>query len=267
MPLVVDVRSILKPYYKVPDSASFIIVHVYHLTQETTTATSYHYHYHHLYQQHIATLAPHVCTHLHLLEVETSIDRAERDLLIKLATGMSTDLPTTLPCQVTTGYETRLPCEYCLSFGNMSSHTKLTISSQCVRKPPPKRLESVCLAVVNLDQTRTGASSGIGRAIALLFAHEGAHVVCADLSQRAGGGLEDADSDEGETEPETHLFIRQSGGSSLFVHADVRIARDVENLVRRTVQEFGRLDVYVLQPWRSFHVSATTMSGLRSNEH
>ena len=145
--LLLTYEASLKPCYKVPDSASFIIVHVYHLTQENTTATShhYHYHYHHLHQQHIATLAPHVCTHLHLLEVETSIDRAERDLLIKLATGMSTDLPTTLPCQVTTGYETRLPCEYCLSFGNMSSHTKLTISSQCVRKPPPKKAR-VCLS-------------------------------------------------------------------------------------------------------------------------
>jgi len=90
---------------------------------------------------------------------------------------------------------------------------------------------------------RTGASSGIGRAIALLFAHEGAHVVCADLHHHAGG-VDDADSDEDNTELDTHVLIRQSGGNSMFVPVDIRLAQDVENLVGRTVQQFGRLDMY-----------------------
>jgi len=77
----------------------------------------------------------------------------------------------------------------------------------------------------------TGAGSGIGRAIALRFAQEGARVVIAEVNRDAGASAESE--------------IRAEGGSALFVPTDVSRAADVEAMVRRTVAEFGRLDVLV----------------------
>lgn len=75
----------------------------------------------------------------------------------------------------------------------------------------------------------TGASSGIGRAIALTWAREGAKVVVSDVN--VGGG------------EETAALVRATGGDALFVAADVGKPEDCEALVRRTVERHGRLDV------------------------
>jgi NAD(P)-dependent dehydrogenase (short-subunit alcohol dehydrogenase family) len=75
----------------------------------------------------------------------------------------------------------------------------------------------------------TGASSGIGRAVALLYAREGARVVVSDTNQ-AGG-------------EETVALVRKQGGDALFVAADVGKPSDAKNLVEQTVAHFGRLDV------------------------
>src|SRR5262245_5432150 len=74
----------------------------------------------------------------------------------------------------------------------------------------------------------TGASSGIGRASAIAFAREGARVVC--CARRV---------DEGE---EPARLAREAGGECIFVRADVSNPADVENLIRTTVDRFGRLD-------------------------
>ncbi len=74
----------------------------------------------------------------------------------------------------------------------------------------------------------TGGSSGIGRASALIFAREGAKVVVADMNTEGG--------------EETVRQIRAAGGEALFVPADVSKAAEVEALVRRTVEAYGRLD-------------------------
>ncbi|WP_216893080.1 glucose 1-dehydrogenase [Nocardia sp. ncl2] len=71
----------------------------------------------------------------------------------------------------------------------------------------------------------TGAGSGIGRASALLFAAEGARVVCADLSGH---------------EKETAAEI---GDAALAVHADVARAQDVSAMIDTAVAHFGRLDI------------------------
>ena len=76
----------------------------------------------------------------------------------------------------------------------------------------------------------TGATSGIGRASALLFAQEGARVVVTGRSEARGAAVK-AD-------------IESRGGEALFVRADVRLAGDCERVVGETLRRFaGRLDV------------------------
>ena len=75
----------------------------------------------------------------------------------------------------------------------------------------------------------TGASSGIGRAIALAWAREGAKVVVSDVNAQGG--------------EETAALVRAAGGDALFVPCDVGSAADCEALVKRAVAHYGRLDV------------------------
>jgi NAD(P)-dependent dehydrogenase (short-subunit alcohol dehydrogenase family) len=77
----------------------------------------------------------------------------------------------------------------------------------------------------------TGALTGIGRATALAFAHEGARLVVSGRRDEAGQALV--------------AELRAAGAEAEFVHADVRHESDVENLVDKTVSRFGRLDVAV----------------------
>lgn len=84
----------------------------------------------------------------------------------------------------------------------------------------------------------TGSSCGIGRAIALSFHHEGARVVCADIRETAVDSGDCADDDDnGDT---THGRI-----DATFIRTDVTNAEDMARLVRRTVELYGRLDVFV----------------------
>lgn len=80
----------------------------------------------------------------------------------------------------------------------------------------------------------TGASSGLGRAIALRYATEGASVVIADTIE--------APIEGGETTLER---IRAGGGNALFVHTDISDWNAVGHLVSETVRNFGRLDVMI----------------------
>ena len=75
----------------------------------------------------------------------------------------------------------------------------------------------------------TGASSGIGRAIALVWAREGAKVVVSDINTAAG--------------EETAALVRAQGGDALFVAADVGKPEDGRTLVQQAVARYGRLDV------------------------
>lgn len=94
----------------------------------------------------------------------------------------------------------------------------------------PGRLEKK-IAIV------TGSSSGIGRAISLAFAREGATVVCSDIST--------VSRNEASKEPEisTHDLISKEGGKAIFVKASVAKPEEVEALVKKTVEKFGRLDM------------------------
>jgi 7-alpha-hydroxysteroid dehydrogenase len=77
----------------------------------------------------------------------------------------------------------------------------------------------------------TGAGQGIGRGIAIGFAEAGADVVCAARTQSDI----DAVADE----------VRARGRRALAVPTDVMKTADLEQLVRATLDEFGRLDVLV----------------------
>jgi glucose 1-dehydrogenase len=77
----------------------------------------------------------------------------------------------------------------------------------------------------------TGASSGIGRAIAVSFAAEGARVVAADITEKPlEGGA-----------PTRELI----GEACTFERTDVAAWKEVDRLVSRTVERFGRLDIMV----------------------
>lgn len=77
----------------------------------------------------------------------------------------------------------------------------------------------------------TGASSGIGKAIAFRFAEEGAHVV---VSSRNLAGCENVAGD-----------IATKGGRALAISCDVRLEQDIKNLFDRTELEFGGVDIVV----------------------
>jgi NAD(P)-dependent dehydrogenase (short-subunit alcohol dehydrogenase family) len=77
----------------------------------------------------------------------------------------------------------------------------------------------------------TGAGRGLGRAIALAFAAEGARVVAAG---RTAGPLD-----------ETAALIREAGGTAVAVPADVTDSTQLGNLVREIVARFGGLDIAV----------------------
>ncbi|KAM0804897.1 hypothetical protein BDR22DRAFT_878570 [Usnea florida] len=69
----------------------------------------------------------------------------------------------------------------------------------------------------------TGSSSGIGRAIKIAYMCEGAKVVCADITHGQEGGED----------------------RSIFIEADMSGREDVQALVKKAVQRFGRLDIIV----------------------
>jgi NAD(P)-dependent dehydrogenase (short-subunit alcohol dehydrogenase family) len=77
----------------------------------------------------------------------------------------------------------------------------------------------------------TGALAGIGRATALAFAREGAHVVISGRRDEEGRKLE--------------AELRALGVEAEYIRSDVRHEEDVRGLIDRTVARFGRLDVAV----------------------
>ena len=75
----------------------------------------------------------------------------------------------------------------------------------------------------------TGAASGLGRVAAQVFAREGAKVIVSTDANIKGG-------------EETVRMIKSAGGEATFVKCDVSKAVDVEAMVNKCVQTYGRLD-------------------------
>jgi len=77
----------------------------------------------------------------------------------------------------------------------------------------------------------TGAARGIGRAIAMRCAHEGARVMIADVRDEQGRA--------------TVVEINKAGGTALYAHCDVSRRKQVDACVQRVVEKWGRIDVLV----------------------
>jgi NAD(P)-dependent dehydrogenase (short-subunit alcohol dehydrogenase family) len=76
----------------------------------------------------------------------------------------------------------------------------------------------------------TGASTGIGRGLAIGFGQEGARVVVCWHADKAGAA-------------ETCAAVREAGGQAIPVQADISLTEDSDALVTSAVAEFGRVDV------------------------
>jgi 3alpha(or 20beta)-hydroxysteroid dehydrogenase len=77
----------------------------------------------------------------------------------------------------------------------------------------------------------TGGGGGIGRAVCLALAREGARVLVVDLSREQGG--------------QTDALVREAGGQSRFVSADVSRADHVAGYVAQATAAWGRIDVFM----------------------
>lgn len=77
----------------------------------------------------------------------------------------------------------------------------------------------------------TGAGSGIGEAVALLFAKNGAAVVLSDMDDAGGQRVLEA--------------VRKDGGKGIYIHGDVSSHSDCEATVNAALKEFGHLNIAV----------------------
>ena len=77
----------------------------------------------------------------------------------------------------------------------------------------------------------TGCSGGIGKQIAIRFAQEGAKVaICARRFEKL---------------QETKALCEEAGAEVLALQCDVSIMADLENLVKQTIEKFGKIDILV----------------------
>ncbi|WP_295791917.1 SDR family oxidoreductase [uncultured Microbacterium sp.] len=97
----------------------------------------------------------------------------------------------------------------------------------------------------------TGADSGIGKAVALAYAREGADVAIAYL-------------DEHEDAEETRRFVEEAGRRAILLPGDVSDPAHCRDLVARTVEQFGKLDVLVVNA--AFQMSHDTLEEIETSE-
>src|SRR5712692_10019064 len=102
-------------------------------------------------------------------------------------------------------------------------HAQGRRQNNCIRgsKNMPGRVDGKVALV-------TGGASGIGRATALTFAREGAKLIIADMNEDGG--------------QQTVHMITEQGGEAIFVKTDVPKAVEVQALISKAVETYGRLD-------------------------
>ncbi|MHA1649790.1 MAG: SDR family NAD(P)-dependent oxidoreductase [Candidatus Helarchaeota archaeon] len=77
----------------------------------------------------------------------------------------------------------------------------------------------------------TGAASGIGRATAVLFAKEGAKLVLSDINEDGG--------------EETLQLVKKEGADAIFLKCDVTKGDDVKEMVEKTLEKYGKIDILI----------------------
>ena len=97
----------------------------------------------------------------------------------------------------------------------------------------------------------TGGDSGIGRAVAIAYAREGADVVISYLS-------EDSDAKE------VAQYVEDAGRKALLISGDVSAPQHCRDIIARTVEEFGRVDVLVNNA--AFQMSHETLEEIPDDE-
>ena len=75
----------------------------------------------------------------------------------------------------------------------------------------------------------TGAGSGIGRSVALIYAQEGANVIVSDINEKEGN--------------DTVQLITEKGGEAIFIKSDSSKAEENEKLVAATMDKYGALHI------------------------
>jgi citronellol/citronellal dehydrogenase len=95
-----------------------------------------------------------------------------------------------------------------------------------------------CMSFKNKTIVITGASRGVGKAIALKLAGEGANVVVAAKSveenPKLGGTIYSAAKD-----------IEVAGGNALPLQCDIRFEEQVQNVIQKTIETFGGIDILI----------------------
>ncbi|MET7988930.1 SDR family oxidoreductase [Streptomyces sp. NPDC005281] len=102
--------------------------------------------------------------------------------------------------------------------------------------PPPDHGEDSYQGAGRLQDRKavlTGGDSGIGRAVALAFAREGADVMFTYLAE-----------EKGEAE-ETARLVQDAGRTAVTVPCDIREEEQCRQLIERAVEEWGRIDILV----------------------
>ncbi|MFD6751814.1 SDR family oxidoreductase, partial [Streptomyces anthocyanicus] len=102
--------------------------------------------------------------------------------------------------------------------------------------PPPDHGEDSYRGSNRLQDKKTvltGGDSGIGRAVALAFAREGADVLFTYLPE------------EGQEAAETARLVEEAGRAAVAVPCDIRDEEQCRRLIERAVEEWGRIDVLV----------------------
>lgn len=109
------------------------------------------------------------------------------------------------------------------------------------------------MSFANMTAVITGATRGIGKAIALRLAREGANIVIAAKSVEENAKL-------GGTIFSAAAEIEAAGGKALAVQCDIRFDEQVQNVITKTIEKFGGIDILVN------NASAISLTGTEQTE-
>lgn len=91
-----------------------------------------------------------------------------------------------------------------------------------------------CNKLVDKIAVITGGDSGIGKAVAIAFAREGADVVISYLSDQESKDAED-----------TARYVEEAGRKVMLIKGDIRSEKHCQKIISQTVKKFGRIDILV----------------------